>query len=734
MTFAQWLRARALNISGLSPTRRLELHREWLRATDGAAPSFFTADEEAEPAVFVRAAEGDGGDAPKLATFTIDLYGGGLMDVGFGELVALDLAGMKVTAKARPALLEHNVNDRVGHVTEARATNGRLSVSGIVSGVGTAAQEVVGSGLNKFPWQGSVGARVTRMTFIEKGASVQVNGRTLKGPFYLANAWSLAEASFVSLGADDSTSARIAASQGGGMKFAEWLASKGIKDFDALTAEVQASIKRDYEADIKASDGANDGGGDTPPKSKDDTGDGKAPTPVTAAAKGGDVPDIQEERRQRAEAMRLEGIVRAQLMPHDSELAAKAVAEGWSEDRIKDAVKLAKLEASRPKGPNFNLGADSGVNGDLIIEAGLCMADPRLHGELKNMYDAKTLNAAQERYGRQPLSLQQVILEAAWAGGFDQRHFPKSAGGLKSLLRAAFSTNSISGILSNVGNKRLKASFDAVESTWREIAAIGSVTDFKEQTYYRLTGDMKFQKVGPGGELKHASAGEASYGNQAETHGILFGITRTDLINDDLGALTRTTARIGRGAALQLNDIVWTEFMDNASFFNETAYGNFADGAATALSLDALTAAEVLFMNLEDEDGNPMGYDPAILLVPPALKKLAEQIYASTNVENPSASVEVGNNNVHAGKFKPVCSRYLSNANISGNSAKKWYLLANPADLETIEVVFLNGQQSPIVEDAEASFETLGIQFRGYMDVGARKQEPRAGVAMKGES
>src|SRR6185436_12590006 len=111
------------------------------------------------------------------------------------------------------------------------------------------------------------------------------------------------------------------------------------------------------------------------------------------------------------------------------------------------------------------------------------------------------------------------------------------------------------GILSNVANKFLLDGFEAVESSWRAIAAIRNVQDFKAVTSYRLTGGFEYLEVGPTGELKHASVGEESFTNQARTYGRMFSITREHMINDDLGALTAVPRRLGRGAALKLNDV-----------------------------------------------------------------------------------------------------------------------------------------------------------------------------------
>ena len=52
--------------------------------------------------------------------------------------------------------------------------------------------------------------------------------------------------------------------------------------------------------------------------------------------------------------------------------------------------------------------------------------------------------------------------------------------------------------------------------------------------------------------------------------------------------------------------------------------------------------------------------------------------------------------------------------------------------LSTIEVAFLNGVETPTVETADADFNLLGIQMRGFHDFGVSKQEFRGGVKMAG--
>ncbi|MDX1926046.1 MAG: hypothetical protein SFV81_05985, partial [Pirellulaceae bacterium] len=84
--------------------------------------------------------------------------------------------------------------------------------------------------------------------------------------------------------------------------------------------------------------------------------------------------------------------------------------------------------------------------------------------------------------------------------------------------------------------------------------------------------------------------------------------------------------------------------------------------------------------------------------------------------------------NPHAGKFTLAASAYLNNSTVPGGSATHWVLMADPQDLPTLEVVFLNGQQAPRVEQGRADFDTLGINMRGVHRFGAAKQEYRASV------
>ena len=123
-----------------------------------------------------------------------------------------------------------------------------------------------------------------------------------------------------------------------------------------------------------------------------------------------------------------------------------------------------------------------------------------------------------------------------------------------------------------------------------------------------------------------------------------------------------------------------------------------------------------------DPDGHKLAVAPVLLLVPNDLYVPATPIMNTTELRDPSSTKKTPVANPHAGKFRPVRSSYLSNPKYTGASGLAWYILADPADMPVVEVAFLNGQQQPTVESADADFNNLGIQMRGYHDFGVALQ------------
>lgn len=373
--------------------------------------------------------------------------------------------------------------------------------------------------------------------------------------------------------------------------------------------------------------------------------------------------------------------------------------------------KMEKLLATRAdRAPAVHVAED--VKNDRVIEAALCLQGGLPH--VDKSFDARTLEAADKV--RRTTSIGEVMIEAARSNGYTGSN-RISSGNTEQVIRAAFATNDIANLLSNLANKFLLNGFNAVESVWQEISAVRSVNDFKQVNLLRLNGDMKFRKVGSNGELKVAQVSDQKRSLGAETFGVSSSLSRADLINDDLSALSMLPQKMGRGAALAMNEAIWQEFQTS----NDTYFQKKTAAAGNALSLASLKSAVTAFRKLTDPDGNPLGIAPRVLLVPPELELVASELMASnlliaSGLSSTSAASLSGSTNVLAGRFRVVVSNYLS-------SDSTWWLAADAADLAALDVVFLNGQQSPTIEQVAPDYQVLGIALRGFMDMGVQKGE-----------
>ncbi|MCC6906678.1 MAG: hypothetical protein IT430_01940 [Phycisphaerales bacterium] len=647
----------------------------------------------------IEAAAGEGQTA--LPRFRMVAYTGSAMRVaGWRHAVILDLAGLNIPSQMRPIRFSHDPASGVGHTDAIRIEQGQLIASGLVSRDTPTAREIVTSSKNGFPWQASVGASVEEFEFIREGQKVLVNGQEFAGPVNVVRKATLGEISFVDLGADGKTSVNVAA--------------------------IAATQENNMDGDTK--DNAN---GTSAPATNGVVSQApveSAPATDDASKNGTNANAIEDIRAQAlAETSRIAAVRRLCAGQH-LDIEAQAIREGWDATR----TELEILRANRPKAPAVHV-PDQSVSTQILEAA--CLIAARFE-DLEKHCEERALDLAAKRF-RGGIGLQELLLEAAWANGYSGRNFRDSRNVLKFAfnpgIEAGLSTIDIGGILSNVANKFLLEGFFSVERTWRNITAVRNVSDFKTVTSYRLIGKDQYEIVAPGGELKHGTLGEEQYTNKADTYGLLLAIDRRDIINDDLGAITTVPRKLGRGSGLKINDVFWSIFMANSDFF-KVGNKNFLSGADTVLSIDGLTKAEVAFMDQVDGDGKPLGMLPAILLVPTALSAIGSQLFKSMELRDTTASTKYPVSNPHQGKFRVEVSRYLSNAQYTGNSAKAWYLLADAADLPVIEVAFLNGQESPTIETAEADFNVLGIQMRGYHDFGVNLQDPRGGTKSKGEA
>jgi hypothetical protein len=672
-------------------------------------------------------------DPAKPKSFSMVAYTGGLMKLaGWYYPVVVDLEGLAFSTPM--TMLGNHLNDPdwvAGNADKIEIEGTNLNISGEVFPAGTTpmADKIAKLSAAGMKWQASIGAVADTIEFVEAGKKASANGQTFNGPMYIARTSTLRETSFVVIGADSDTSANVAASKTpentGDSKMKselkKWLIANGF-DVDIVASnETQlVYLTGRWEASVAAEAAGGDGG--TPPIEA---------TPPAPAPNAGD-----DEIRARLDRMEHANQINVICGSGHDEIKANAIKDGTDVEVVRglvaNAVAAKNLEAGFPM-PSINLGAD-GPNPASVMEASLCMTGGLSESDIGKSYGQKTMNAALTRDFR-GFGLADLIFASLAAAGMSVRAGSITDDTIKAAFQAdrrqiegAFSTQSFTGILNNVANKKLLKAYAGVVSALDMIASTGSVPDFKQMESYSMCADGSFQPVGPDGELKNISLQDTQYTNQATTQGAIIALTRVMMINDDLGAFLRIPAILGRQAALAKERAGFTVLMDNGGSFFSSGNGNTASGAGTALQISALTSAVQQFMEQTDANGDPIMLLPDRLLVPPALKVTAEQLFNETRVnETTTANKPKPANNPHAGKYQPTVSPFLSNSSFNDNASDTgWYLFGNPADIAALEVVYLRGMQVPTIERGELDFNKLGAQFRGYFDFGVAFVDYRA--------
>ena len=214
------------------------------------------------------------------------------------------------------------------------------------------------------------------------------------------------------------------------------------------------------------------------------------------------------------------------------------------------------------------------------------------------------------------------------------------------------------------------------------------------------------------GEFQFDEMQDAKVTKRIATFGREFGLTRQAIINDDIGILTRIPEAYVRAANRGINKMVYQLLQGNGKIYDgkplfDSAHKNIAATAA-ALSIASLGEAKMTMRKQTNLRGlERLNISPKTLIIPPELEVTALQLMNSTADPN-------GNHAGVANVFRNALN-IVVDAELTDPQA--WYLAASPADIDTIEVTYLNGDAMPKLE-SQVGFDYLGIKYRIYIDYG----------------
>ena len=603
--------------------------------------------------------------------------------------------------------------------------NNVLEISGEIISEGSEAADIVAQSKAGADWQLSIGADVKECELIR--GKREVNGQEIEGPFYHVRKSSLREVSVVAVGADAHTSMKVTAKfdlinpnpeEEGVQNMNE---NKDVEAKADVKPEVKPEAKPEAKPEIKA-----EAKPEIKAEAKPEIKPEPAPVDVTAAARDAAAAAVKAERERVA-------AIRAICDGEFPEIEKDAISAGWTPEVVTKKV-LETIRAERPAA-NVHISVKTEPEGDGLrktIEAAMCLRCGISADDLEKSYDGRTIEAGMREMD---MPLKQLLIECMKLDGI-----PYGRGFDNETIRAAFSSVSLPGILSNVANKKLLKSFEAQPVIATKLCSTGDLNDFKENDRFRLTDVGDLLPVGADGEIKDGGVTEEAAKNQLDTYGKKFVLTRKMIINDDLGAFMKVPVAMGNRAARLIDQLFFSRLLknpvqlDGKALFS-TAHKNLLTGASSALSFDGLKKAIQLFLDQVDADGQPISVEPKFLLVPTALKHLAIELTrgatlitagGADNVVRPALNILADEN------LQVVSSPYLANSAYEGASSTAWYLFGDPHQVDTWEIGYLKGKRTPTVERGETDFNTLGLWFRVYFDLGVREQEHRGMVKSAG--
>lgn len=654
-------------------------------------------------------------------------YSGGKMNLpGWKHPVVVDLAGMDIPETV-PLLTNHEnkTDSRVG-IISASIKDNALEISGEIVSDSKDAQDIVAQGKAGADWQLSIGADVKECELVKSSRSV--NGQEIQGPFYHVTKSTLREVSVVAVGADAHTSMKVTA---------QFNLSKNNIEGESMTEENKNNVSAADETvnteQEKKQETAALAAKENEAEKKPEQAKAEA-TPAAITASATDVSATAKEaavaavKAERERVSAIQGICNGEF----PEIEKQAIASGWTPEVVTKKV-LETIRAERPAA-SVNISVKAKPEGGEMrktLEAAMSLRCGVDADTLEKSYGAQTVEAGMKEMD---MPLKQLLVECMKLDGI-----PYSRGFDNETIRAAFSSVSLPGILSNVANKKLLQSYEAQPIIATKLCSTGDLNDFKENDRFRLTDVGDLLPIAADGEIKDGGIIEESAKNQLDTYGKKFCLTRKMIINDDLGAFMKVPTAMGNRAARLIDQLFFSRLLanptqaDGKSLFS-SAHKNILGGASSALSAESLKKAIQLFLDQVDADGQPISVEPRYLLVPTALKHQAIELTkgATLIMSGSDNAVRPALNVLADEHLQVVSSPYLGNSAYEGNSQTGWYLFGDPKTIDTWEIGFLKGKRTPTVERGETDFNTLGLWFRVYFDLGVREQDHRGMVKANG--
>lgn len=371
------------------------------------------------------------------------------------------------------------------------------------------------------------------------------------------------------------------------------------------------------------------------------------------------------------------------------------------------------------------------------VQAGMDEADKlRERGVQMLMARAGMLRGDEDREARQgnPFAGASLIAMAERSlarAGVNTRSMDREEIARRAL--AVQTTSDFPVLLENTLHKMVLSGYRLTPFTWQRFCAVGSLSDYRPHNRYHLSSFSDLKPVNEAGEYETGVLGDGEKESiKGARKGRILQITPEVLVNDDVGAFARIAAALGQAAGRTIEKDVYALFAmnggagptmsDGKALFHADHKNIASSGGAPSVS--TFDAARQQMGSQMDPGGNDyLDILPAIWLGPLSLRGVAVQTNEAEYDDETSKNQR--RPNISRGLVRDI----VDTPRLSG---KPWYLLADPSIEPVFEVAFLNGVQTPTLEQ-ETNFRTDGLSWKVVHKYGVGAVGWRGAVKNAGE-
>ncbi len=282
--------------------------------------------------------------------------------------------------------------------------------------------------------------------------------------------------------------------------------------------------------------------------------------------------------------------------------------------------------------------------------------------------------------------------------------------------RALHTTSDFPALMSNAMGRRLRASYEEHEPTYRQWARRApNAPNFKSVDTVQLSAMPDLMKVNEKGEFRYGTFTDGKVSYALTNYGRIIGLSRQLIINDDLNALDRILSGFAASAARLENRTVYAQLTANPTLPDGIAlfhadHGNL--GAGAAISANSLGAARTRMRKQKGLQAELLNIAPQHLIVPTDIEQVAYQFTSSQFVPARSADV---NEFRQGGRtaLTPIVEPLLDESSTSA-----FYLAASNSQIDTVEYAYLEGAEG-VQLSSRVGFTMDGVEMKASLDFAA---------------